>query len=91
VNVEPIGTLRLPSTNLLDLRVAKRFPLGARRSLELRADVFNSLNTNTTVVRVLRSGPDFLLTGGGLTAAGTAVLDAIIYPRILHIGASYEF
>jgi carboxypeptidase family protein/TonB-dependent receptor-like protein len=90
LNVEPIGSLRLPSTNMLDVRVAKRFSLGTGRPLELRADVYNALNINTTVTRVLRSGPDFLRTGGLASAAATAV-QAIIYPRILQIGVSYDF
>ena len=91
VTGEPRGCVRLPSTTVVDVRVAKRFSLGAGRSLELRADVFNALNINTTVTRVVQSGPDFLRTGGGLTAAGSAEVQAIVYPRILHIGVSYEF
>ena len=89
VNVEPIGSLRLPSTNLLDLRVAKRFTLGGARSLEIRADVFNALNVNTTLERVLRSGPDFLRTG--FTTGATTAVQSIVLPRIVQLGASFLF
>ena len=41
VNAEPIGSLSLEDVGLLDLRVAKRFGVGAGRSLELRLDCFN--------------------------------------------------
>ena len=89
VNVEPIGSLRLPSTNLLDLRAARRFTLGGARSLEIRADVFNALNVNTTLERVLRSGPDFLRTG--FTAGATIAVQSIVLPRIVQLGASFNF
>jgi hypothetical protein len=89
VNVEPIGSLRLPSTNLLDIRVGKRFSLGAARSLELRADIYNALNINTTVTRVLRSGPEFLKTG--VPSASGTVVQAIVLPRIAQLGASFGF
>jgi len=89
VNVEPIGSLRLPSTNLLDVRVGKRFSLGAARSLELRADIYNALNINTTVTRVLRSGPEFLKTG--VPSASGTVVQAIVLPRIAQLGASFSF
>ena len=91
VNVEPVGSLRLPNVNLLSLRAAKRFSLGAARSLELRADIFNALNVNTTVSRIVRSGPNFLRTGGISAAGAASGVQAIIFPRILQIGASYDF
>ena len=86
VNVEPLGSLRLPSTKLLDFRAGKRFALGTGRSLELRVDFFNALNFNTVTARVLRSGSTFLLPsqlGGSL--------QSIQLPRILQVGLSYEF
>jgi len=87
LNVEPIGSLRLPSTNLLDLRVGKRFTLGGARTLELRADVYNALNTNTTTIRNLRSGSTYLIP---TTVFGVAT-GSIILPRILQLGASFYF
>lgn len=56
VNVEPIGSIRLPSTHLLDFRATKQFALGGGRTLELRADIFNVMNVNTVINRNLRSG-----------------------------------
>ena len=87
MNVEPLGTFRLPDTNLLDIRTAKRFALGAARSLELRVDVFNAMNVNTIKQRVARSGPDFLRPFTGEAAAATV----IILPRIVQLGASFSF
>jgi hypothetical protein len=93
LNVEPIGSLRLPNTHLLDVRVGKRFSLGAGRSLELRADVYNALNVNTTTIRVLRSGREFLKTGVPESAAGGAsgVVPSIVLPRIAQLGVSFNF
>jgi len=59
VNAEPIGSIRLPHMNLLNVRAAKRVSLGAGRSVELRADVYNATNINTTITRVIRSGPEY--------------------------------
>ena len=86
LNVEPIGTRRLPSIDMLAVRAGKRFSVGGSRSLELRADVFNALNVNTTTVRVLRSGSTFLLP----SQLGGAV-QSIVLPRMLQLGATYEF
>jgi carboxypeptidase family protein len=79
LNVEPVGTRRLPSTNLLDLSLAKRFTLRAGQRLEVRAEVFNALNINTTRAWNLRSGASFL------------VPTSIVSPRIAQLGASYTF
>ena len=49
MNVEPVGTIRLPATNLVDIRTAKRFPLGGSRSVEVRVDIFNLMNFNTVL------------------------------------------
>jgi hypothetical protein len=86
-NVEPIGSLRLPSTNLLDVRVGKRFSVGTGRTLELRADVFNALNINTTKIRNVRSGSTFLIP---TTVFGSAT-GSIVEPRILQLGVSFFF
>jgi len=91
VNVEPLGSLRLPNTNMVDLRATKRTRLGGGRSLELRVDVFNVLNGNWTTVRVLRSGPEFLKAGIPFTGALTIPQQATILPRILQFGAAFSF
>jgi hypothetical protein len=87
MNVEPIGTIRLPSTNLIDIRTAKRFPLGSGRSLEVRVDVFNLLNDNTVIRRVLQSGTSYLLP----FTAGSNATTSIVLPRIVQIGTSFAF
>ena len=87
MNVEPVGTIRLPATNLVDLRTAKRFALGGSRSVELRADIFNLLNTNTVLRRVLQSGSTYLLP----FTSGANATTAIVLPRILQVGASFNF
>jgi hypothetical protein len=79
LNVEPIGTFRLPSTNLVDLGVAKRLSLRAGHTLEVRAEVFNALNINTTRAWNLRSGASYL------------VPSLIVSPRIAQFGVSYGF
>ena len=61
MNVEPVGTIRLPATNLVDIRTAKRFSLGGSRSVEARVDIFNLMNFNTVLRRVLQSGSTYLL------------------------------
>ena len=91
VNAEPLGSIRLPHMNLLNVRAAKRVSLGAGRSVELRADVYNATNINTTITRVLRSGPEYLKTGTPNTAGGTGVIQAIVLPRIVQIGATFSF
>jgi hypothetical protein len=86
LNVEPIGSRRLPSTNMLDFRAGKKFRLAKGGSLEARVDVFNAMNINTVTSRILRSGSTFLLPSqlGG-------VLQSIELPRILQLGVSYDF
>jgi hypothetical protein len=82
MNVEPTGTIRLPSTNLIDIRTAKRFPLGRGQALEARVDVFNVLNTNTVIRRVLQSGSSYLLP----FTAGSNATTSIVLPRIVQVG-----
>ena len=80
LNVEPLGSLHLPNTNLANVRVAKRFQFGSGRVLEARFDFFNVTNANFITSRNLRSGTTTYLAPS-----------AIILPRILQIGASYKF
>ena len=87
MNVEPVGTIRLPATNLVDIRTAKRFQLGGSRSVEVRADIFNLLNVNTVLRRVLQSGSTYLLP----FTSGANASTSIVLPRILQVGASFNF
>ncbi len=92
LNVEPVGSIKLPNTHVVDLRVGKRLGLSGGRSLELRMDVFNAFNANTALQRVLRSGPEYLKTGvpfvGGLQLS---VVQATLLPRIAQFAAAFTF
>jgi hypothetical protein len=90
--VEPVGSIKLPNTHMVDLRAAKRFALGGAKTMELRMDIFNALNKNTPLQRVLQSGPEYLKTGvpfvGGLQLS---VVQATLLPRIAQFGATITF
>ena len=77
--VEPQGSIRLPNTNLVDFRFAKRMRVRGSHTLEARFDFFNVFNANFVRARNLRSGPQYLLPSD------------IILPRILQMGATYNF
>jgi outer membrane receptor protein involved in Fe transport len=79
LNVEPLGTFFLPNIHLVDVRAAKRVHLGGARSVELRFDIYNALNKGTITNRTLLSGANYLRP------------TAILFPRILQIGATFTF
>jgi hypothetical protein len=79
LNVEPIGTRRLPHTNQLDVRVEKTFDLASRHKVTVRMNIFNALNANEVLAVVRLSGPTF-----GLPTAITP-------PRIAEFSMSYTF
>jgi hypothetical protein len=79
VNVEELGTIHLPNTNLANIRLAKRFSFAKTHTLEARFDFFNITNSNVVTSRNLRAGSTYLFP------------TAIILPRILQIGASWKF
>ena len=79
VNVEPLGSIRLPTTNLVDFRFAKRMRLGGSHTLEGRFDFFNVFNNNFVTSRTTRAGSNYLVPSN------------IILPRILQMGVTYNF
>jgi hypothetical protein len=79
VNIDPIGTINLPATNLWNMRFAKRIRLRTRQSLEGRFDFFNIFNANFITARSTRVGPSYLVPSG------------TILPRILQLGVTYNF
>jgi len=79
LNVEPIGSVRLPNTHELEVRAAKRANLGGARTVELRADIYNALNKGTVTVVTLQSGANYLRPA------------TILFPRILQVGAAFNF
>lgn len=56
----PAGSIRLPSVNLLDLRIAREFVLSDRWHLEPLVDLFNLTNSQTVVSKVQTFGPNYL-------------------------------
>ena len=79
LNVEPIGSRRLPNINLLDLRLEKRVNLPRQHQLQLQLNVFNATNINSVTALTQQSGPSF-----GLATA-------IVLPRIVAFSAHYIF
>jgi carboxypeptidase family protein/TonB-dependent receptor-like protein len=79
LNVEPIGSERLQSPKLLDLRIQKAFPVGKGRKLDLRMNVYNVLNGNWVTTQTVLSGPNY----------GKAT--AITSPRIAELSAHFTF
>ena len=78
LNIEPLGTISLPSSNLWNMRFAKRVRLGGQ-TIEGRFDFFNIFNANFVTSQSTRVGPSYLIPS------------AIILPRILQMGVTYEF
>jgi hypothetical protein len=78
LNVAPIGSLDLPITNILDLRLEKAFALQGHKGA-VRVNMFNALNNNAATAITVLSGPSYL------------VPTAITPPRILEFSASFYF
>jgi outer membrane receptor protein involved in Fe transport len=79
LNAEPVGSIHLPNTNLLDLRLEKKIKVPAGRRMLVRLNLYNALNANAATALNVRSGPAYLLPM------------AIVPPRILEFSASYWF
>jgi hypothetical protein len=79
VNVEPIGTQRLPNINLLSLRGEKRFALASGHGLQLRVNLHNMFNTTVATSVNTLSGSTF----GRLTGQ--------VLPRIINFELEYRF
>ena len=60
LRAEPIGALRLPHQNTVDVRASKRFNLGAGRNIEVQVNLFNVGNANTVTGRSVQSGANYL-------------------------------
>jgi hypothetical protein len=80
LNVEPLGSLRLPNTNIVDVRVDKSFRLPNNgHRVALRLNLYNALNASTVLSRTLRSGSAYLRP------------TSIVRPRIVEVGVQYTF
>jgi hypothetical protein len=88
LNAEPIGSISLPNTHVLDVRVAKRVNLGGARSVELRADIYNALNLGTVTSRDGAAG----VTARTLLSGATYLRPAsILFPRVLQVGVTFTY
>ena len=79
LRVEPIGSIRYPDINLLDMRAQKDVRIKGSQKISLRFNVYNVLNINTVTAETVLSGANF----GRPTA--------IVAPRLLEFSASYSF
>ena len=79
MRVEPIGARRLPSLDIVNIRVQKGFRLTPTRKLEVRANIYNLTNINTVLGVTMRSGATFLKP------------TSIVEPRIMELSASFSF
>jgi hypothetical protein len=79
LNVEPLGSERDPSTNLLDFRLNKSFAIRGDREISVRMNTYNTLNINTVLSANARSGATYLRP------------TTIVPPRIFEFGASFKF
>ena len=79
VNAEPIGTRRIPTLNLLTLRVEKSFRFRTAQRVAVRFDVYNALNVNTATRLRAVSGSRFLRP------------TEIVPPRVAEFGLTYTF
>jgi hypothetical protein len=77
--VEPIGSRRLDTINILNLRGEKGFRLGGGRRIALQVNVYNALNINTATAVTPLSGPNF------------NIPSAITRPRLAEVGLTYTF
>jgi len=79
LNVEPLGSQRLPNLNLVTLRAEKTFAVYKTHKLAVRLNVYNALNASTATDEEPRAGEEFLRPA------------AILPPRIAELSASYTF
>jgi hypothetical protein len=74
----PIGSLRLPTQNTMDVRFSKGWSFGGRK-VEIQMNLFNIFNANTVTARTVQSGANYL--------KPTAIQAA----RILDFNIAYSF
>jgi hypothetical protein len=79
LNVEPIGSQRLPNLNLLSLRFEKGFQLLETHKLAVQLNLYNALNANTATSLQPRAGSSFLRPR------------AVLPPRLLELSMAYTF
>ena len=96
VNVEPLGSYRLPHRTAADLRVFKNTKLGDNRSLDLSVDISNITNTNTYWDARTLSGTINLRQNGDQNGAINTVPQfgspaQVFGPRNIRFNAAFRF
>jgi hypothetical protein len=79
VPVEPFGSQRNPPINVMNLRLARVFPIKERFKLEATADLFNVFNSNAATSVTYLTGPTY------------KSISAITPPAIARFGATFSF
>lgn len=79
VILQPRGSIRLPSVNLLDLRLSRTFSFKDRYNLEPLVDFYNLTNSQTVVSQVSSFGPAYLRPSN------------TINPFLMRIGLRFNF
>jgi hypothetical protein len=79
LNAESIGSIQLPNLVLLDYRLEKSIMLAAGHKVAVRVNLYNVLNKNTVMSRSVLSSASYLKP------------TAILPPRILEFGVSFDF
>ena len=79
INTDPLGTLKLPTTSYVDLRIDKSFQVLGSQRVAVRVNFFNLLNANTIQTWNQRAGPTYLYP------------TLILRPRLMEFGAQYTF
>jgi hypothetical protein len=79
LNADPLGSLRLPHTNVVDFRVDKSFTVRGSQRVALRVNLYNALNAGAVTAWTLRAGTAYLRP------------TTILRPRIVEGGITYTF
>ena len=79
VNVEPIGTHRLPNINLLNLRGEKRFSFANGQEVRVQVDLANVTNSDVATAVTTQSGANY------------GLVSARVLPRVIVFNAQYRF
>jgi len=96
INVEPAGSYRLDTQNVIDLRVAKVFRFGGDRAFEVDMDIFNLTNANTAWELRSLTGRLNVREGGDPNGQIINIQQwlspsQILAPRIIRFSVSYRF
>jgi hypothetical protein len=95
IRVDPLGTYRADTLNLLSLRADKSFRLGGSRRASFIAELHNALNSSAgqnsygTVTRGFANQAAFL--AGQLSTSYFGRVQEIVAPRVLKLGFKFDF